>query len=203
MGILFVIMSMLNSAAMIVPAVALLFFWAVGAHNRLVRLRAAVGKAFAALDQLLVRQLVWVQSCLPESMRGGPQTTPGELQDEVMASWARLGAASEQFALALAQARAQPVDGAVMDTLMLAHDALDTAWRSAMHDAIPPDTHPSAERLQAKWMQLLHQAVPLNTAFNDAVESYNAAIGQFPAGLLAKMFGFRAAGSFTRLGKVR
>lgn len=188
---------------MIVPAVALLFFWAVGAHNRLVRLRAAVGKAFAALDQLLVRQLVWVQSCLPESMRGGPQTTPGELQDEVMASWARLGAASEQFALALAQARAQPVDGAVMDTLMLAHDALDTAWRSAMHDAIPPDTHPSAERLQAKWMQLLHQAVPLNTAFNDAVESYNAAIGQFPAGLLAKMFGFRVAGSFTRLGKVR
>ncbi|MBK6614587.1 hypothetical protein [Ottowia sp.] len=203
MAIFLVIPSMLSLSLLVFLAAALLFFWAVGAHNRLVRLHAAVGKAFAALDQLLVRQLVWVQSCLPESMRGGPQTTPGELQDEVMASWARLSAASEQFALALAQARTQPVDGAAMDSLVLAQDALDTAWQSAMRDAVPPDTHPSAERLQAKWMQLLHQTLPLNTAFNEAVEIYNAAIAQFPAWLLAKMFGFRMAGSLNRWSKDR
>jgi hypothetical protein len=83
-----------------------------------------------------------------------------------------------------------------MDSLVLAQDALDTAWQSAMRDAVPPDTHPSAERLQAKWMQLLHQTLPLNTAFNEAVEIYNAAIAQFPAWLLAKV-GFRMAGSPT------
>ena len=68
---------------------ALLFFWAIGAYNRLVRLRSAVVKAFAVLDEQLVRQLVWVQGCLPEAMRGGAVTAPGELQDEVTAAWAR------------------------------------------------------------------------------------------------------------------
>ena len=84
---------------------ALLFFWAIGAYNRLVRLRKAATRAFAALAAQLVRQLVWVQGCLPEPMRGGPLTMPGELQDEVTVVWARLQAASEQLAVALAQAR--------------------------------------------------------------------------------------------------
>ena len=52
-------------------------------------------------------------------------------------------------------------------------------------------------------MQLLHQTLPLNTAFNEAVEIYNAAIAQFPAWLLAKMFGFRMAGSLNRWSKDR
>ena len=47
---------------------ALLFFWAIGAYNRLVRLRSTVVKAFAVLDEQLVRQLVWVQGCLPGSL---------------------------------------------------------------------------------------------------------------------------------------
>ena len=107
---------------------ALLFFWAIGAYNRLVRLRSAVVKAFAVLDEQLVRQLVWVQGCLPEAMRGGAVTAPGELQDEVAAAWARLHAASEQFAVALAQARAQPIDVPGMASLVMAHEALRTAW---------------------------------------------------------------------------
>ena len=36
-------------------AAALLFFWCVGGYNRLVRLRAAVTSAFAALDEQRVR----------------------------------------------------------------------------------------------------------------------------------------------------
>ena len=178
---------------------ALLFFWAVGAYNRLVRLRAAAAKAFAALDEQLVRQLVWVQGCLPESMRGGPATTPGELQDEVTATWARLQAASEQFALALAQARAQAFDVPAMASLVLAHEALRTAWGAALAVAVAPDAVPSAERLQARWMRLLHQSLPLRTGFNDAASSYNQAIGQFPALLVARLFGFRPAGTVARL----
>ena len=84
---------------------ALLLFWGIGAYNRLVRLRAAVSKAFAALDEQLVRQLVWVQGALPESMRSGTSTAPVELQDDATAAWARLQAASDQFGVALAQAR--------------------------------------------------------------------------------------------------
>ena len=44
---------------------ALVFFWAIGAYNRLVRLRAAVGTAFAALEPLLRERLAWVKGALP------------------------------------------------------------------------------------------------------------------------------------------
>ena len=39
-------------------AAAVLFFWAVGAYNRLMRLRAKVKKTFAALDAFMLRELV-------------------------------------------------------------------------------------------------------------------------------------------------
>jgi len=48
---------------------ATLFFWAVGAYNRLVVLRANVAKQFAAVDAQLLRVLVWLQGNLPASMR--------------------------------------------------------------------------------------------------------------------------------------
>ena len=48
---------------------AVLFFWAVGAYNRLVVLRASVAKQFAAVDAQLLRVLVWMQGNLPASMR--------------------------------------------------------------------------------------------------------------------------------------
>ncbi|TXI15556.1 MAG: LemA family protein [Ottowia sp.] len=184
-------------------AAALLLFWGIGAYNRLVRLRAAVARAFAALDEQLVRQLVWIQGGLPEALRDGPHTTPGELNDEVTAAWGRLHAASEQFAVALAQARAQPLDVAAMAALVMSHEALRTAWAHALADAVPPDAVPSADRLQARWMRLLHQSLPLRAAFNDAAQSYNQAIRQFPASLLAHLFGFQPAGTVTRLAEGR
>lgn len=180
-------------------AAALLFFWCVGGYNRLVRLRAAVTSAFAALDEQLVRQLVWVQGCLPDAMRGGVPTLPGEPQDDVTAAWARLQAASEQFAVALAHARAQPIDVQRMASLVMAHEALRTAWGATLAEAVPADAVPSSERLQARWLRLLHQSLPLRTAFNDAAQSYNQAIAQFPASLLARLFGFKPAGTVTRL----
>ena len=48
---------------------AVLFFGAVGAYNRLVVLRASVAKQFAAVDAQLLRVLIWMQGNLPASMR--------------------------------------------------------------------------------------------------------------------------------------
>ncbi len=182
---------------------AALIFWGIGAYNRLIRLRVSATKAFAALDEQLVRQLVWVQGSLPESMRGDMQTGPAELQDDVTAAWARVHAASEQFAVALAQTRTQPLDVVALAGLVMAHEALRTAWTGALTDAVPADAVPSSERLQARWMRLLHQSMPLRTGFNDAAQVYNQAIGQFPASLLARVFGFRSAGTITRLSEGR
>jgi LemA protein len=181
----------------IVPA--LLPCWAVGAYNRLVRLRARVRKTFAALDEQLMRQLVWVQSCLPASMRDGAQTAPAELHDRVTVAWARLHAASDQFAAALAHARPHVADVSTMAGVVLAHEAMRNAWASALAQAVPADATPSADRLQARWLRLLHQAWPLRGAFNEAAQAYNRAIAQFPASVVARLAGFRPAGAAARL----
>ena len=182
---------------------ALVFFWGVGAYNRLVRLRAAVRASFAVLDEQLMRQLVLVQASMPEAFRGGAKTSPGELQDAVTAAWTRLQAASDQFGAALAQTRRAGMDVPSMASLVMAHEALRAAWTTALSEAVPADAVPSAERLQERWMRLLHQAMPLRTAFNDAAAAYNQAIGAFPAWLLAKAFGFAPTGSLSRMPEPR
>ncbi|MGB3067628.1 MAG: LemA family protein [Ottowia sp.] len=198
---------MLSSSLIFWLACAVTFFWAVGAYNRLVRLRAGVRKAFAALDELLLRQVVWVQGCLPASMRSGamPEEDEGNaaMPSETEAVWSRLSAASEQFSVALAHLRAQPIDGVTTASLAMAHEMLLAAWDGAMENAVAPDADPSAERLNARWMTLLHQAVPPQEAFNSAVNAYNGAIRQFPAILLAKLFSFRPAGQIHLLNSSR
>jgi len=185
----------------IIPA--LLLFWVIGAYNRLVRLRSRARQAFATLDEQLMRQLVWVQTCLPESMRGGAQTAPADLHDEATLAWARLHAASDQFAAALAHARPDVADVATMAGVVLAHEAMRAAWASVLTDAVAPNAVPSADRLQARWMRLLHQAWPLRNAFNDAAQAYNQAIAQFPASIIARLTGLRPAGTVTRMAEPR
>ena len=90
-------------------ACAVLLFWAVGAYNRLMRLRAKVKKQFAALDAFMLRELVWVQGCLPDAMRSGTMPAPLTLQDESHAALVRLWAACEQLAAALAETRHNPI----------------------------------------------------------------------------------------------
>ncbi|MDR1968650.1 MAG: LemA family protein [Burkholderiaceae bacterium] len=181
----------------------LLFFWMVGAYNRLVRLRARVRQAFAALDEQAMRQLVWVQGCLPESMRGNLQTSPVDLQDAWTIVWARLCSASEQFAAALAHARPAVADAPTMAGVALAHEALRNALAVALAEAVAPDAVPSAERLRARWMRLLHQAAPVQEAFNETAQAYNDAIAQFPASIIARVVRFRPAGMLTRPAKTR
>ena len=177
---------------------AVLFFWVIGATRRRARLRNAVRAAFAPLDELLLRQLIWMQGNLPEEMRG-EVSSPAVLGDSVTVAWARLHAASEQFGHALAATRANPLDAAASAALVLAHEAMHDTWCATLAHAVPPDATPSPERLQQRWMGLLMQAVPLRTAYNDAATAYNHAIAQFPANLLALLTRLRPAGTLTRL----
>ena len=153
-----------TSSIWIAAAAAIVFFWGVGAYNRLVRLRAATRTSFSELDEQLMRQVVLVQASMPEAFRGGLKTSPGELQDGVTAAWTRLQAASEQFSAALAQARRAATDVPSMASLVMAHEAHRAAWAAALVDAVPADAVPSAERLQERWMRQLHQAMPLRAA---------------------------------------
>ena len=163
---------------------ALVFFWAIGAYNRLVRLRAAVGTAFAALEPLLRERLAWVKGALPPAEPPAPDAPASTLDEPRTQAWARLDAAGEQLALALAPVRSQPVSARAVCSLAQAQAALHAAWVAVA----PPE---AGQALQAQWDRLRHQELPLTGAFNEAVRAYNAAATQFPAMVMARLCGFR------------
>lgn len=171
----------------IVAAVGL--FWSVGAYNRLVGLRAEAKTAFAGLDAELARQVQLVRDCLPaEEELAASQFEGGS------AFWAGLQGAAAQLAAALAAARPRPLDAERMAALGAAQDVLATAWARAERD----DAHDLAgsrlpHDLSAERARMVRAAQLAADQFNQAVANYNAAISQFPAVLLARVFGFRPA----------
>ncbi|HUR89487.1 MAG TPA: LemA family protein [Ramlibacter sp.] len=160
---------------------AVLLFWAVGAYNRLMRLRAEANSAFAAVDTELARQVSLVREQLP---RG----------DDPASFWEGLHAASAQLAATLASARAKPLEPENIATLSSAQDVVRMAWERAERD----DAHDLAgprlpDTVLLRRAQLQLQAHAATETFNNAVARYNEAIAQFPAVLLAWLFGFKPA----------
>lgn len=172
---------------------AVLLFWAVGGYNRLVRLRSEANAAFAALEAELIKQVHLVHECLPEG-----QTQPASLFDGLEASfWGGLQGAASQFATSLALARQRPLEPEGIAALSAAQAVLSMAWERAERD----DAHDLAgprlpETLTANRAHLVSQARASAEQFNHAVARYNQAIAQFPAVLLAWLFGFRAGRGF-------
>ena len=96
---------------------AVLFFWAVGAYNRLVLLRASVAKQFAAVDAQLLRVLVWLQGNLPASMRDIlSEMQEAALPEALLKNERDLALLEliEDLSASLDQARAQPLSALAM-----------------------------------------------------------------------------------------
>lgn len=174
-------------------AAAALPFWAVGAYNRLVRLRAGVAQAFAGIDAHGARLLALLEE-FGAAKPGG----------EAMPAQAVLKAAVAQFGTCLVAARAAPLHAADIAALATAAQVLGTAWGTALQE-LPEEAEglggdaaagaiagPRALWRQ-RWEEEQLRSSPSVHAFNTAVQHYNAAIAQFPALLLAWMFGFKAA----------
>jgi LemA protein len=168
---------------------ALLLFWAVGAYNRLMRLRADAHAAFGTLEAEFAKQFDLVRKQLP----GADATQPAPLEQE-STFWAGLQGAAAQFAASLAAAHSRPLEPRRIAALNAASDVLATAWERAERD----DVHDLAgPRLpDTVLVRRAQQALQTHAAagqFNQAVDRYNAAIAQFPALLLAWLFGFTPA----------
>ncbi|MBI2770209.1 MAG: LemA family protein [Burkholderiales bacterium] len=179
----------MSSSLVLWIVAAVLLFWSVGAYNRLVRLRAEANTAFAALDAELTRQVDLVQACLPP-----PDEAPASQFDGLSSFWSGLQGAVAQFSASLAAARARPLDPEGLAALGFAHDVLAMAWERAERD----DAHDLAgprlpDTVTAKRAELGIQTHAATEAFNQAVVRYNEGIAQFPAMLLASLFGFKPA----------
>lgn len=166
---------------------AVLLFWAMGAYNRLMRLRADANAAFAALEGELAKQVALVRECLPP-----PEATQPAPLDGEPAFWSGLHGAATQFAASLAIARARPLEPDRIAALGAAQDVLAMAWERAERD----DAHDLAgprlpETLTARRAQIVMQTHAAIEHFDQAVLRYNEGIAQFPAVLLALLFGFK------------
>ena len=80
-----------------------------------------------------------------------------------------------------------------MRALKTAFETFCMSWSRLQN--LPPDLAGSAlpGALQSQWEQLAFQIEMARTEFNRAVVNYNEAINQFPALLLAWIFGFKSA----------
>ncbi len=163
--------------------VALLVFWIVGAYNRLTRLRAAMLRRFAPVEeQLRTRQVLllrWLDALEPRLANAAPRIDA-------------LRAACVQVEAAWTHARGRPAEPEAIASLRLADEILADA-----RGRLPVPSAPGSE-LASLATQL--QAVDATFAFargqfDDAVRSYNRAVRQFPTVLLVRLFGFRRAGS--------
>lgn len=176
------------SSVVLWSVAAVLLFWGVGAYNRLMRLRAEANIAFAALEAELSKQVALVHECLPPP----EPTQPAPLDGEPTSFWAGLHGAAAQFAASLAAARSRPLDPEGIAALSAAQDVLTMAWERAERD----DAHDLAgprlpETLTARRAQIVIQTHAAVDQFDQAVSRYNDAIAQFPAVLLAWLFGFK------------
>jgi len=167
-------------AVWIIPAV--LLFWAVGAYKRLVRLRSQAIAAFVPLDGQFAHYVALVQTSFASIHH-----------DDGPAARAGLVGAALQLESSMKVARAQPLDVPVMRALETAHEALSASWARLRNE--PPDLAggPLPEALQLQWEHIALDAATARAEFNRRVQDYNAAVRQFPAGLLARLFGFTPA----------
>ena len=182
---------------------ALIFFWAVGAYNRLVRLRAACAQQFAVVDAQFVRLWAWVQGSLPASVRDDEAATDKVATDKVATDMAvtdkaptsltEVWAACEAFAESLAQARVNPLAVAPLQRVNIARVQLFKLLRQEKDFHLADETSWFSAPLQKKFERLKTQAWPMIVAYNQTAQTYNDAVSEWPARWLARQFRFEAA----------
>jgi LemA protein len=170
-----------------VGGAAVLLFWMVGAYNRLVRLRGAIGVAWAQIDELLARRSFLLEA-LADAVR-----------DHLVAEGTTL--------TALSQAEQRQRSAAMAVRARPSHSPALVAWVLAEAELASPlarlqallEQHPELAGsepvlpLQRQLRELAPRLVYARQLFSDAVEAYNAALDEIPTRAVARLFGMRPA----------
>jgi LemA protein len=179
---------MSNAQIAVLVGAAVLVFWMVGAYNRLVALRSAIGSAWLLVDEVLkkrgdaVRVLV---AALREPLAG----EQGAL-DALLAAERQLRSAADALG-------ARPLVPRLASALTGVEPALASATSRVLalleqH----PELH-SRPDIDAPVALLRDSAARLaftRQLFNEAALAYDRAVQQFPTNLLARIYRFAPAG---------
>jgi LemA protein len=192
---------MSRTALALLALAALLGFWCLGAHNRLVRLRHAITQAWVAVDAQLQRRHALARE-LADRL-AVPEAQPAVGDELAVAAVQMLAAAVRQAETAAAHARTRAAQAGAIQSLALAEQVLDNSLRplallihargrllqrAGLHDAL-------RELLQRE-PEIEHQAAFARRLFNTAVADYNGAIDELPTRLLAGPMRFAPAAGF-------
>ena len=104
-----------------------------------------------------------------------------------------LRGATTQMGASLAVARSQPLQRDALAALTAARSVLDATWRTVVTEADGPDAKAMLAPWSIRWEEHHTQIDQAVQVINHAAEQHDAAIHQFPARVLAWVFGFKAA----------
>jgi LemA protein len=153
---------------------AIAVFWAVGAHNRLVRLRAEVVRQWSSVDAVWLRLVVRMQGGIAARQTLALIEGPDELHS--------LQSACDELLEALSQARLQALDVESQKLVQMQHQKVVTEIRRLLqteNDAVKPDLEIALSRMR----QTLPAAL---IPYHVAVLAYNEALAMRPASWLAR-----------------
>lgn len=186
--------SMFSTRTVLILVGALLAFWALGAYNRLVRLRSAMVAAWAPLDAQLRRRHSLARE-LGEMLGSAlPETAPPAERAVIDA----VIAASRQADAACTHIHGRPVEPGGVQSLGVAERTLDHALRAlrrVFEARAGLLSEPSLGERAESLMQGLQQA-EAQIAFGrqqheQAVQALNEAVTEWPTRVIAALFGVR------------
>jgi len=174
---------------LLLAALVVCIFWMVGAHNRIVGLRAAIVDAWAQVDALLgergqvIHALADVLWDLWPTGRGAVDA---------------LRSAQVQLQVGANAVRARPARAAAAASLATAEAALNATVARVLNQVEADPALHAQESVATQMLALFAfspRLIEARQRFNQAGMAYNEAIGQFPTRLLAPVFRFEAAGT--------
>ena len=173
-----------TSSIVLMVILAVMVFWAVGAYNRLIRLKNIIANAFGQIDVQLKRRY----DLIPNLVEAAKKYLSHEREtlEAVIASRNQAKSASDTV-------RSKPTDAQAVMTLAVAEQTLSGSLGHlfALNEAYPDlKADKTIQDLSEELTSTENKVGFARQAFNDAVLDYNNAQGQFPAVLVAKMFSF-------------
>ena len=163
---------------------ALLVFWTVGAYNRLVRLKNVITNAFGQIDVQLKRRYDLIPNLVEAAKK--------YLQHE-QATLEAVIAARNQARSASDAVKSRPGKADAVIALAAAEQTLDSTLGRlfAVAEAYPDlKADQTIRELSEELTSTENKVGFARQAYNDSVLDYNNAQGQFPALIVARLFGF-------------
>ena len=173
-----------TQSLVLIAVCAVLLFWAVGAYNRLIRLKNIIVNAFGQIDVQLKRRY----DLIPNLVEAAKKYLLHEREtlEAVIAARNQARAASDA-------ARNRPTHAPEVLALAAAEQALGSSLGRlfAVAEAYPElKADATIRELSEELTSTENKIAFARQAYNDSVLDYNTAQAQFPTLLIARVFGF-------------